>query len=147
MDTESIGMINWEVVPGSNPHVEIGLYDWEEAFRYADGFKQSEVETVLYAHAESDEGYGQIEIHALFELGDGKFACLSAGCDTSGWDCQAGGEGTVHDSLDHAVTFGLTDDVRRMFGIEQPNDVNVKDALADLWAIDQELSEIDVAEE
>jgi hypothetical protein len=71
-------------------------YDWEEAFGYAGkpdpipGFDGSAAsfarEDVVAIHAIDDGANDGDEWIGVFELADGRFACLRAGCDYTGWD-------------------------------------------------------------
>ncbi len=72
-----------------------------------DPFRRVDVKRVIAAYTESTEGYGQVDVLGVFELNDGRFAFLTAGCDTTGWDCQSGGHAIVDDDLDHLIQFGL----------------------------------------
>lgn len=44
----------------------------------------------------------------LFEMDDGKFIAVNAGCDYTGWGCQESGSSSISDSLADAIAFGLT---------------------------------------
>lgn len=57
---------------------------------------------------------------ALVELWDGRFATVTAGCDYTGWDCQAGGWALVAASLEEAVRFGLDEVARERLGLVLP---------------------------
>jgi hypothetical protein len=48
----------------------------------------------------------------VVELADGRFAFVEAGCDYTGWDCQAGGSCTTATSLGELYQFGLTEEAR-----------------------------------
>jgi hypothetical protein len=53
----------------------------------------------------------------IFELADGRFAAVEAGCDYTGWDCQADNRIAVARTEEAAVRYGLGDDNRRrLFG-------------------------------
>lgn len=50
---------------------------------------------------------------ALMQLWDGRYAFLEVGCDYTGWDCQAYGQGTVHDDLFTLISMGIGEEARR----------------------------------
>ncbi len=52
----------------------------------------------------------------VFELLDGRYAFLKAGCDYTGWDCQAGGDAYVATNIDHLVQFGMDEYSRARLG-------------------------------
>lgn len=71
-------------------------YDWQEAFKYA-SFTMDEVESVVASSEGENDGQNWL---AVFNLKDGRFAYLEAGCDYTGWDCQADGQSWVRDNLE-----------------------------------------------
>lgn len=74
--------------------VFMASYDWEEAMRYAK-FTFEDVETVIYAkEGENDGEHWELVV----QLKNGKFGWLSAWCDYTGWDCQAGGSSGVEET-------------------------------------------------
>lgn len=92
--------------------------DWEEAFVYArtaepvigsaakaGGFTLEDVAEVISTSDGENDGP---EWLGVFRLRDGRFAFLSAGCDYTGWDCQAGGTAVVASDLAELVRFGIT---------------------------------------
>lgn len=116
--------------------------DWQEAFAYAgEGpdergygvygipcvqpalpdldvplthFSRGDVAEVVQAIEGENDGPSWI---CYGRLRDGRWFCLEAGCDYTGWDCQAGGTATVGVSREQIERFGLTDDARKRFGI------------------------------
>lgn len=49
----------------------------------------------------------------IFKMRDGKFLVLQAGCDATGWDCQAGGSYVAYDTLEEALSpLSLTQEFR-----------------------------------
>jgi hypothetical protein len=68
-------------------------YDWVEAMRYAP-FKFEEIEEVLYARTGEPDG---VDWKLVVLLKNGKIGWLHAGCDYTGWDCRAGGDGGITD--------------------------------------------------
>ena len=95
-------------------------YDWKEAFVYAntirtatgcakDPFTMDDVAEVLKASPGENDGPSWMMTGTLK---DGRFFFLDAGCDYTGWDCQAGGDAQVADTLDNLIRFGMTEDAR-----------------------------------
>lgn len=80
----------------------------------APGFDHEDVAEVLYTDEGEREGDSWI---GVFKLKDGRFAFVSAGCDYTGWACQAGGSGVVHTDLAFLLRMGLGDDDRSRLGI------------------------------
>lgn len=90
-------------------------YDWREVFRYAGQFGTSDVEAILGLREGENDGanwlmYGQLK--------DGRYFYLSAGCDYTGWDCQASGWGDVKDTLEELIRMGMDDEGREVFGLK-----------------------------
>lgn len=72
----------------------MGAYDWQEAMNYAK-FRFDQIDRVVFAQeGEADEH----DWHLIVELHGGGFGVLSAGCDYTGWDCQAGGESGIYET-------------------------------------------------
>jgi hypothetical protein len=100
---------------------ELDTYDWREAFEYADPsrcegatcsedvFTREGVKRIVAMEEGENDGPNWI---GVFELHDGRFAFLTAGCDYTGWDCQAGGQSWVADDLGMLIQFGLDEDSR-----------------------------------
>lgn len=57
----------------------------------------------------------------VFRFNDGRFAVVSAGCDYTGWDCQASNSISVAATLDDAIRFGLNDSERARLGLSLPS--------------------------
>ncbi len=105
-------------------------YDWEEAFKYASGEwatgtgkeklpaepfdREDVVEVRALAEGEND---GDDWI-CLGKLKTGRWFFLSAGCDYTGWDCQAGGRAYIADAVEQLVALVLTPDDKRRLGLE-----------------------------
>lgn len=110
-------------------------YDWQEAFGYAGEpgtygeasvspcvgtetpvtpfTREDVVEVIASKEGENDGPNWKL----LGRLSDGRFFFLSAGCDYTGWDCQAGGGATVDTSLAHLIQFGIGQDDRDDLGL------------------------------
>ncbi len=110
----------------------IADYDWEQAFQYcgphegdssynsggyhvspviesgasAEPFQRKDVKRVIAASDGEKDGANWI---GVFELNDGRFAFVSAGCDYTGWDCRASGYAMVDSDLQHLIRLGLGD--------------------------------------
>jgi len=55
---------------------------------------------------------------AVFSLKDGRYVYVEAGCDYTGWDCQAGGRSWISKELNSLLLFGLGDKERIRFKID-----------------------------
>lgn len=62
--------------------------------------------------AQHDGDWAEQDAIILARMEDGRWYCVEMGCDTTGWDCQSGGSGTIADSWDDLVQFGLSESVR-----------------------------------
>ncbi len=133
----------------------ISDYDWKEAFAYAGPepdtcnngspdvrptlpgspvplthFTRIDVVKII---AQS-EGEGDGPPWVIYgKLRDGRWFYLEAGCDYTGWDCQAGGSATVGKSRKEIERFGMTDEGRSRLGV--PPIVTAGQTLKEGWAI------------
>lgn len=115
-------------------------YDWRQVFGYAGGpdadsnssgsrpeaaplgtsistepFGLEDVSTIIgYSAGERDER----DWIVMGQLKDGRFFSVVAGCDYTGWDCQAGGHSNVALTLEDIIRFGLTPEERERLGLE-----------------------------
>lgn len=103
-----------------------GDADWRAAFVFAenvrvakdckpDAFSIDDVATVL--HKCEGENDGQSWIMAGI-LNDGRYFFLSAWCDYTGWDCQAGGDSQVAGNEKDLYRYCMDEDARKRFGIK-----------------------------
>lgn len=93
-------------------------YDWQEAFKFAD-FSIDDVAEVLH----QDEGYNDGDPWIMVgRLKDGRFFFLSAWCDYTGWDCQAGGSSETADTEEDLYKYHLGEEERRRFGLKLLSD-------------------------
>lgn len=101
-------------------------YDWKEAFSYATNIRTAtgceaspfgidDVDQIINFSTGENDGPSWIMVG---KLKDGRFFFLSAGCDYTGWDCQAGGDAQVADTLENLHRFGMDEDGRERFGIK-----------------------------
>lgn len=117
---------------------ELEGYDWENAFAYA-----GESEPLAYsrsAHVEAIPGeevsvspFARADVEELIGLAlgekdgdawvcagrltDGRWFCLSASCDYTGWDCQASGMAKVALTREGLVQFGMSEEERTRCGL------------------------------
>lgn len=98
-------------------------YDWESAFRVCSAPRAANGYTgptdVTYDQlasvvAKDERGgeYAEMDLVGLFETTDGRYVVIRAGCDTTGWECQAGGAIEVAASAEDAVRWSLTAEER-----------------------------------
>ena len=112
----------------------LDTYNWASAFEYAGEPYDEERSGYGYGSADvrthpgsgvSTEPFGREDVVAIYQLiegendgpswicvgllRDGRFFVLEAGCDYTGWDCQAGGSAHVAATYEDAITFGLDD--------------------------------------
>jgi hypothetical protein len=88
-------------------------YDWEQAFGFAP-FTREEVAEVIAAEDGQNDGDSWV---GIFRLRDGRIGYLKAGCDYTGWDCQAGGTGDTRRTLAEVARELCEDDDRRRLKI------------------------------
>lgn len=103
-------------------------YDWQSAFAYGNdirtathcdkaGFGINDVAEVLAA----DPGANDKQSWMMAgRLKDGRYFFLDAWCDYTGWDCRAGGDGQVADTLDNLIRFGMTKEARQRLKFKEP---------------------------
>jgi hypothetical protein len=113
---------------------ELEDYDWESAFgengniwpfppNLAPGFKGSDAEwtrkdvsRIIALSPGDNDGPDWL---ICGRLKDGRFFSLAAGCDYTGWDCQAGGSAVVAGSEDDILRFGLTESEAERLGLKK----------------------------
>ena len=94
----------------------LASYDWQEAFHYAK-FQPSEVASIIKTDEGENDGNNWL---AVGTLKDGSYFILSAGCDYTGWDCQAGGDSETAPTLAHLIRWHMSDDDRARLGYSLP---------------------------
>ena len=67
-------------------------------------------EVVRFAVVGGD--WAEEDLMAIVRLEDGRFVAMEGACDTTGWDCQAHLDATLHDTVEDAWMNGLTQDAR-----------------------------------
>lgn len=98
-------------------HFGEAAYDWSEAFAYATGFTIRDVaEVKAYANGHNDED----NWIGVFLLKDGRWAWLTAGCDYTGWDCQASGESHICDTLPELILGFVGEENAKRLGLPMP---------------------------
>lgn len=131
---------------------ELDTYDWREAFSYAQPHEceaghqhgpdnwdrwrwtKKKDKEFFAARAFAREDVARIvglsegcndELNwvGVFELKDGRFASLVAGCDYTGWDCWSSGYAVVAESEDQIIRFGLGREDRRRIGRSLPDEI------------------------
>lgn len=100
--------------------------DWDEVFKYAEpvvvmghfvdtaSFTREDVSEIFFLEEGENDGPEWI---GVFKLKDGRFAAIRAGCDYTGWDCQASGSADVAANYEDLIRYGLTEDERHRLGI------------------------------
>jgi hypothetical protein len=91
---------------------------WEQAFRFAEDFGIRDVADVTAFSNGSNDGDPWI---AVMLLDDGRWAWLSAGCDYTGWSCQAWGESAITDSLVDLMLGYVGDENAQRLGMDMPD--------------------------
>lgn len=92
--------------------------DWEEAFSYANGFGIDDIAEIRNASEGCNDGDDWV---IWGRLKDGRWFYLHAGCDYTGWDCQASGDSSVADTEEELIRMGMDFGARQRFGIPQPS--------------------------
>jgi hypothetical protein len=101
-------------------------YNWEHIFgddrdeKYSEGYSapthvrtkeqhreyhRSDVAHIIAIEDGENDGDDWL---GVFEMTDGKFLVIRAGCDYTGWGCREGGSSDLADTLEDAIAFGLT---------------------------------------
>lgn len=104
-------------------------YDWRCAFNEANGrwlprpsmgytgslasFDIEDIDAILAMSDGERDGPAWI---GAFRLKDGRFLMVRAGCDFTGWDCQASGDSEVADSLENLVRWSMNANERTRLG-------------------------------
>lgn len=83
-----------------------------------------DVDSVVACDEGENDGSAWI---ALLQLKDGRYLWLSAGCDYTGWDCQAGGFMQVGDALDMMVRLAMGTEDRSRLGFVEPGSEGGRD--------------------
>lgn len=116
--------------------------DWEQVFAFAGGGGYGEPNIQCISDGCSMENFGREDVSRIYgikcgendgeywriygKLKDGRFFSIEAGCDYTGWDCQAGGSAWVSSTKKGIISEGLTEEARRVFGIIPDNVGTIK---------------------
>ena len=110
-------------------------YDWGEVFAFAGGggsnspeicvvmgdkcpatlFSRKDVKVIYGSRAGENDGY---EWLIWGKLNDNRYFYIEAGCDYTGFDCQADGRAWVASSKKKIINFGMGDMAREVFGLK-----------------------------
>lgn len=80
----------------------------------ADPFGMEDIAEILAADPGEPDGR---EWMCALKLIDGRYAYIQAGCDYTGWDCQADGSAWVASDRDSLIRWALTDPARHRLGL------------------------------
>lgn len=86
--------------------------NWSEAAEYA-SWKPEDVAEVLAMEEGENDGANWLMV---VKLKDGRYSFLSAGCDYTGWDCQAGGSSDEKATLEELIRMGMGQEDRDRLG-------------------------------
>lgn len=100
-------------------------YDWQAGVEHApEEYALNHVAEVIRAEPGENDGASWL---CVCRMDDGRFVVMSAGCDYTGWDCQAGGEIHWYASLEEATgPLGLNDDQRVRLGLASAPPAEIK---------------------
>lgn len=108
---------------------ELNGYNWEQAFSCCSppeplfGEKVGLADFTIMSVKEIialDEGENDVEDWiGLFRLNDGRYVFISAGCDFTGWECRAGGNGLVSNNLRDLFKIGISDREKERMNITE----------------------------
>lgn len=114
----------------------LNTYDWEEAFGEGTGgnttrfnFSRYDVKEILLAREGEPDGIPWIFVGKLY---NGQYVHLEAGCDYTGWDCQASNFATVYPDYSSMLA-GVGDEVRDLLGT--PSDLQKNPTLSNFKII------------
>lgn len=114
---------------------ELEDYNWKNAFgedcitlRYdrtityrndeslsVEPFTREDVETLLHSAEGEHDGASWL---AVGKLKDGRYFSIEAGCDYTGWDCQAGGSCSFSKTYEDVLKFGVEESDFERLGIK-----------------------------
>jgi hypothetical protein len=75
----------------------------------------------VLAHGEDYGDYAETDVEVVGRLWDGRWFYITAGCDTTGWDCVASGSCVVAATREDIVRFGLSGPSRVELGLALPD--------------------------
>jgi hypothetical protein len=125
----------WDGTVQEENSIDIGElqgYDWDEVFAIAGediGANYPDIRGALptgdydlshFTRNDIDELYGYQDGEnderswlVYGKLKDGRYFCIEASCDYTGWDCQSGGVATIANSKEELERFGLSEEARQ----------------------------------
>ena len=133
------GAIDWETVcelaEAADWECAFGESKWTTTHCHRGPLCRADVAEVIAAFAHNGEGpragdpltranasiepyYGQIEMHAVVRLNDGRFGYVYAGADTIGWGCQDSNQFEVAATLAELIPL-IGDEGRAMLGLAE----------------------------
>jgi len=113
---EGFDLHDWEMIfPGGSYGLYSGTFSVVDGSRVADVTPERITRVIAWHVKEGD--CAETDLKLLVELNDGSFAACMAGCDTTGWDCQAGVEWRWAPSSEQAITQGLDRVSRARLGV------------------------------
>lgn len=89
-------------------------HDWQEAIGYAP-FSMDDIAEIIACDEGENDGATWV---AVVRLKRDAFGFVEAGCDYTGWDCQASGEGEVADTLEELQRWKMNASARRRLNME-----------------------------
>lgn len=118
-------------------------YDWQKAFEYAGEISEfgndgsPNISTLTFGEKTSIDPFTRENVKRIYgicegehdglswivygQLNDGRWFYLEAGCDYTGWDCQAGGSTITAGNKADLERYGLTVEARERFGLVLPS--------------------------
>jgi hypothetical protein len=116
------------IIPPQNTVPELDTYDWRNAFSYAANPEPAaptiqvncatiyvdEVEKIKFMRLGAND---ERNWWLVGQVKDGRWFSLDAGCDYTGWDCQAWGKCWVANTEEEILQFGITNEQRLEFGL------------------------------
>ena len=129
------GEIGGRVVEKEEIDSFLNDYDWGEVFAFAGGggsnppeicvvmgdkcpatlFSRKDVKVIYGSRAGENDEY---EWLIWGKLNDNRYFYIEAGCDYTGFDCQASGRAWVASSKKKIIDFGMGDMAREVFGLK-----------------------------
>lgn len=119
--------------------LELEGYDWQKAFEYAGEVSEfgndgsPNISTLTFGAKASVEPFNRENVKKIYGISEGehderswivygqlkdkRWFYLEAGCDYTGWDCQAGGSAITAGNKKDLVRYGLTAEARERFRI------------------------------
>ena len=113
---------------------ELDSYDWAEVFGEGSGGNCTAIEPDTCRSDASGETFSRENVETIKgqvegendgphwrvwgRLKDGRWFVARGHCDYTGWDCQAGNDGSVATTENELIQFGMDIEERQIFGVE-----------------------------